>query len=72
MNEKVASFKLDEHVSSHAAKVPSAPRLAAKREAVPARKTVAAAVSGRRGGPAGRMQAAVATAVAQDKDWQEF
>jgi methyl-accepting chemotaxis protein len=72
MNEKVAFFKLDEHVSSHAAKVPSAPRLAAKREAVPARKTVAAAVSGRRGGPAGRMQAAVATAVAQDKDWQEF
>ena len=44
----------------------------AKREAVPARKAVAAAVNGRRGGPVGRMQAAVATALAQDKDWQEF
>jgi len=32
----------------------------------------AAAVSGRRGGPVGRMQAAVATAMAEDKDWQEF
>jgi hypothetical protein len=44
---------------------------------VPARKPAsaaiaAAAVSGRRGGPVGRMQAAVATAVAEDKDWQEF
>jgi hypothetical protein len=32
----------------------------------------AAALNGRRGGPVGRMQAAVATAVAEDKDWQEF
>jgi methyl-accepting chemotaxis protein len=78
MNEKVAFFRLDHHAESHAVKAPvpsSVTRLApkpAKREAVPARKTVAAAVSGRRGGPAGRMQAATATAVADDKDWQEF
>jgi hypothetical protein len=43
----------------------------ARREPVPA-KVTAAAVNGRRGGPVGRMQAAVATAVAEDKDWQEF
>jgi methyl-accepting chemotaxis protein len=78
MNEKVDFFKLDHHVEAHAVKAPapsSVTRLApkpAKREAVPARKTVAAAVSGRRGGPAGRMQTATATAVADDKDWQEF
>jgi methyl-accepting chemotaxis protein len=77
MNEKVAFFRLDQHVESHAVKAPSPssvtrmPAKPAKREAVPARKAVAAAVSGRRGGPAGRMQAAAA-AVADDKDWQEF
>jgi methyl-accepting chemotaxis protein len=47
---------------------PAAP---ARREPVPA-KVTAAAVNGRRGGPVGRMQAAVASAVAEDKDWQEF
>jgi methyl-accepting chemotaxis protein len=77
MNEKVAFFRLDHHAESHPVKAApsSVTRLApkpAKREAVPARKTVAAAVSGRRGGPAGRMQTAAATAVAEDKDWQEF
>ena len=44
----------------------------AKRETAPARKVVAAAVNGRRGGPVGRMQAAVATAMAEDPDWKEF
>jgi methyl-accepting chemotaxis protein len=81
MNEKVAFFKLDEHVETHASHVIKTPapapaaRLAAKpakREAAPVRKAVAAAVNGRRGGPVGRMQAAVATAMAEDKDWQEF
>jgi methyl-accepting chemotaxis protein len=78
MNEKVAFFKLGHHVESRAVKAAapaSVTRLApkpAKREAVPARKAVAAAVNGRRGGPVGRMQASAATAVADDKDWQEF
>jgi methyl-accepting chemotaxis protein len=78
MNQKVAFFKLDDKAAPHAVKTAASAavtRLAAKpakREAVPARKAVAAAVNGRRGGPVGRMQAAVATALAQDKDWQEF
>jgi methyl-accepting chemotaxis protein len=78
MNEKVAFFRLDESATSHAVKAPApAPvtRLAAKPAkpaAAPARKVTAAAVQGRRGGPVGRMQAAAATAVADDKDWQEF
>ena len=36
------------------------------------RRHTAAAVNGRRGGPVGRMQAAVATAMAEDTDWKEF
>jgi methyl-accepting chemotaxis protein len=81
MNQKVAFFKLDEHVDAHLAKAPApVTRMAAKpaaRVPAPVRKpasaTVAsAAVNGRRGGPVGRLQAAVATAVAEDKDWQEF
>ncbi len=83
MNEKVAFFRLDHNAEAHAVKVPapvSAPatRSAAKPAqptkpaAAPARKVTAAAVQGRRGGPVGRMQAGLATAVAEDKDWQEF
>ena len=58
-----------------AAKTPAKPP--AKREAAPARKPAsaaiaAAALNGRRGGPVGRMQAAVATAMAEDTDWKEF
>jgi methyl-accepting chemotaxis protein len=77
MNQKVAFFKLDEHAESHAVKAPAPVARAAakpvKREAAPVRKAViAAAVNGRRGGPVGRMQAAVATAMAEDADWKEF
>jgi methyl-accepting chemotaxis protein len=84
MNEKVAFFKLDEGDASHAVKKPAPAPVAraaakppAKREVAPARKPAsaaiaAAAVNGRRGGPVGRMQAAVATAMAEDPDWKEF
>jgi ferric-dicitrate binding protein FerR (iron transport regulator) len=88
MNDKVAFFKLDEGAESHAVKPPAPAPVAraaakapakppAKREAAPARKPAsaaiaAAAVNGRRGGPVGRMQAAVATAMAEDPDWKEF
>jgi methyl-accepting chemotaxis protein len=83
MNQKVAFFKLDEHVEAHTVKTPApAPvtRMAAKparKETAPVRKATsaavaAAAVNGRRGGPVGRMQAAVATAMAEDPDWKEF
>jgi methyl-accepting chemotaxis protein len=81
MNDKVAFFKLDEGAESHAVKKQPAPapvaraaaKPPAKREAAPARRPAsaaiaAAAVNGRRGGPVGRMQAAVATAMAEDKD----
>jgi methyl-accepting chemotaxis protein len=78
MNEKVAFFKLDHNAESHAIKKPvpaAVTRLAAKPAkpaVVPVRRPTVAAVNGRSGGPVGRMQAAVATAVAEDKDWQEF
>jgi methyl-accepting chemotaxis protein len=81
MNEKVAFFKLDDHSEAHRSRAPApVARAAAKPAARPApaaaRKpvaaVVAAAVNGRRGGPVGRMQAAVATAMAEDPDWKEF
>ena len=78
MNEKVAFFKLDDAAEPAAVTRPapaSVTRFAArpaKPAAAPARKVTAAAVQGRRGGPVGRMQAGLATAVADDKDWQEF
>jgi methyl-accepting chemotaxis protein len=78
MNEKVAFFKLDDQVDTQAARTPAPapmrPMAAkpAKRDTSPVRKaTIAAAVSGRRGGPVGRMQAGLATAIAED-DWKEF
>jgi methyl-accepting chemotaxis protein len=75
MNEKVAFFKLEDSAEPAAVKRPApAPvtRLATRPAAAPPRKVTAAAVQGRRGGPVGRMQAGLATAVADDKDWQEF
>jgi methyl-accepting chemotaxis protein len=81
MNQKVAFFKLDAHADAHVAKAAApAPRLAAKpavRAPAPVRKPASAAVAtaavnGWRGGPVGRMQAAVATAMAEDPDWKEF
>jgi methyl-accepting chemotaxis protein len=49
----------------------SAPKSPPKQEAAPIRKA-ALAVNGTRGGPVGRMQAAVASAIAEDPDWKEF
>jgi methyl-accepting chemotaxis protein len=83
MNEKVAFFKLDQQVETVAVRKPAAAAPARKappppkREAAPVRKAPSAAVAakavaGRRGGPVGRMQAAVATAMAEDPDWKEF
>jgi len=80
MNEKVAFFRLDDNAASPSVKKPApVPALVTRSAAkptksavVPARKVAAAAVQGRRGGPVGRMQAGLATAVADDKDWQEF
>jgi uncharacterized phage infection (PIP) family protein YhgE len=80
MNEKVAFFKLGQSSESRVVKTPAPPsvtRLAgkpAKRAAAPVRKTatIAPALNVTRGGPVARMQAGLATAVAEDKDWQEF
>jgi methyl-accepting chemotaxis protein len=77
MNQKVAFFKLDEAAESHKAPPAAAPvtRLAAaapKKEAAPIRKPALAGNSKRGGGPVGRMQAAVATAMAEEQDWKEF
>jgi methyl-accepting chemotaxis protein len=79
MNQKVAFFKLDEAAEGHKAPVTrlAAPvtRLAAappKKEAAPLRKPAVAVNAKRGGGPVGRIQAAVATALAEEKDWKEF
>jgi methyl-accepting chemotaxis protein len=75
MNDKVAFFKLDEEIEAPRTRAPT-PRMAAKpaakREAAFVRKATAAPINNRRGGPVGRMQAAVATAMAEDPDWKEF
>ena len=49
----------------------SAPKSPPKQEASPIRKA-ALAINATRGGPVGRMQAAVASAIAEDPDWKEF
>jgi methyl-accepting chemotaxis protein len=84
MNEKVAFFMLDDDAAAPAPKVAEMParRAAApsprqSRAAIPkdtpkaALKPAASAAAGRRG-PVGRLQAAVATALADDQDWKEF
>jgi methyl-accepting chemotaxis protein len=73
MNERAAFFKLDERAPPQAGRTPPV-RLAAGSagsDVAPVRKTVTATVNGKRG-PIGRMQAAVATALAEDKSWAEF
>jgi len=49
----------------------NSPKSPPKQEAAPIRKA-ALAINGTRGGPVGRMQAAVASAIAEDPDWKEF
>jgi len=85
MNQKVAFFRLAAQAESHAARAaavaamprpPAAapknpPKSPPKQEAAPIRKA-ALAVNGTRGGPVGRMQAAVASAIAEDPGWKEF
>jgi methyl-accepting chemotaxis protein len=81
MDERVAFFKLDAAAEGgHAgnareqrsvAAMPSrGPAAAPKRQ--PAAAPKRAAAGGNSGGPVGRMQAALATAVNSDPDWKEF
>jgi methyl-accepting chemotaxis protein len=79
MNQKVAFFQLGEQAEGRARKPPvvaaARPRPSAappKKEAAPIRKVALAAGSTRGGGPVGRMQAAVASAIAEDSEWKEF
>jgi methyl-accepting chemotaxis protein len=76
MDERVAFFRLVQSAASgHAPRsAPARAPAAAPRRAGPAPKAPAAArqpgVNG--GGPARRMQTALATAVKSDPDWKEF
>jgi methyl-accepting chemotaxis protein len=88
MNEKVAFFRIDGDDAAATPEpvieTPRKPEASAKPVATRALnaqesqarrvppKTAARAVAGRRGGPVGRLQAAVATALAEDQDWKEF
>jgi len=73
MDQRVGVFRLDESATVHtprlAAPAPRAPAAAFKRPA-PAPK--AAPKRAASGGPVGRMQTALATAVQADADWKEF
>jgi len=81
MDERVAFFKLDSSEASHASP-PATPREQRPVVAMPSRGPAApkqpvaapkrAVAGGSRGGPVGRMQAALATAVKDDPDWKEF
>jgi methyl-accepting chemotaxis protein len=81
MDERVAFFKLDSTEASHAAPPATQhePRpvvaMPSRGPAVPKQPIAApkrAVVGGSSGGPARRMQAALATAVKNDPDWKEF
>ena len=83
MNERVALFRLNEAVGAGHAPSSAVPRVAAAAARTVAPKAAAkpkhlpdsapsrhARMNG--GGPARRMQTALATAVQSDPDWQEF
>jgi len=69
MSDEVGVFRVDEAEAERPAAAPKRPiAVAAKPVKAAAPKRAAAA----NGGPVGRMQAALATAVRNDPDWQEF
>jgi methyl-accepting chemotaxis protein len=73
MDERVALFRLNEAAGAAHAPRPAAPRVVAaapQRAVAPKAAPRHAGVTG--GGPARRMQAALATAVQSDPDWKEF
>jgi methyl-accepting chemotaxis protein len=80
MDQRVGVFRLDESAAAHAPRpVASAPRAPAPRApaAAPKRPALASKAAPKRvvnggGGPVGRMQTALATAVQADPDWKEF
>jgi len=77
MDERIAFFRFDQSVESGHASQPAvqrtpaaAPKQPTQRPTVAPKATTLRHVTG--GGPARRMQAALATAVQSDPDWQEF
>jgi methyl-accepting chemotaxis protein len=70
MSDEVGVFRVDEAEDERPAVAPKRPVAAPAKPAKPAAPKRAAALNG--GGPVGRMQAALATAVRSDPDWQEF
>jgi len=75
MSDEVGVFRVDEGEVERPAAAPKRPVAAAAKPARPAAAKAAApkrdaALNG--GGPVGRMQTALATAVRNDPDWQEF
>jgi methyl-accepting chemotaxis protein len=69
MSDEVGVFRVDEAEAALPAAAPKRPVAVAAKPTKPATPKRAAAVNG---GPVGRMQAALATAVRNDPDWQEF
>jgi methyl-accepting chemotaxis protein len=73
MDERVGTFRLDESAAAHAPRsAPRAPAVAPKRPAAVPKAAAPKRVANGSGGPVGRMQAALATAVHADPDWKEF
>jgi methyl-accepting chemotaxis protein len=79
MDERVAFFRLDQTAVSAPRPVAAAPRAAAPRapaaapkRPAPAPKVAPKSAATNGGGPARRMQTALATAVQADPDWKEF
>ncbi|HWM47474.1 MAG TPA: methyl-accepting chemotaxis protein, partial [Xanthobacteraceae bacterium] len=76
MNERVSFFRLEE--GAQAIRIPAKHVAAAKPPAADARASAKAAApqvaakAAKRGGIVGRMQSALATALKQDPDWEEF
>ncbi len=83
MDQRVAFFRIDGNAAvaeparadvkaqPKAAAAPRTPAAAPKRPPIVTPRRAAAA-NGRGGGPVGRMQAALATAIHDDPEWKEF
>ena len=70
MSDEVGVFRVDEDEVERPAAASKRPVAVAAKPAKPVASKRGAALNG--GGPVGRMQAALATAVRNDPDWQEF
>ena len=77
MNQRVSFFRLEQGAAGvHAVKSEPKPEPKSEAKPVPVAKPIAprptAAPRRAAGGPVGRMQSQIATAIKQDHDWEEF